>query len=462
MSTFTDLFARPDGAIGSNYTGVAGFGALEISGGAVRAAAVGHCAMVVAPAAATFSDDHECEVDYTAVANGDRAGPMVRCDPDAGTGYALDHDGNNRSLIRFDGETAVEVNDPWERFAVEPTDVVRLRAVDDQLSVYLNGELLYTKTDATYASGQPGMWYFWDNSRATLLGSISAADVGGGAPDEPELSIETQPTATVSGYVIDPAPVVHVLDADGEIDTAFTGEVTVELLGDGVLLGTTTVDAVAGVATFDDLRACETGTMQLRFSADEYDDVDSEGFSVTGGEAAATGDEMFQSPAIRSNEAQQAKRWILLRIRGSWDQDTDGVKAMLTKGGVLVDGDETPSPDDIVHVKGTLFKVDPGQGYTNVEPGVVITARVPAATGREEALSCAPILPSDNYNPALSGAELAKEVFKAVNGVGGFGVQRQEETDKVLVIVPGEEPHEVDARYEPILKAIVALGAAAT
>ena len=82
-------------------------------------------------------------------------------------------------------------------------------------------------------------------------------------PNETALVFTTQPTNTTAGSVITPPVVVTVLDAFANPDTSFTGAVTAAIgtnPSNGVLGGTLTVNAVAGVATFSDLSIDKPGT----------------------------------------------------------------------------------------------------------------------------------------------------------------------------------------------------------
>lgn len=66
----------------------------------------------------------------------------------------------------------------------------------------------------------------------------------------------------LAGVVWTTQPVVRVLKSDGSLDTGYTGPVTVSS-PDGLLSGTTTVSAVAGVATFVGLKFAAAGTPTL-------------------------------------------------------------------------------------------------------------------------------------------------------------------------------------------------------
>jgi hypothetical protein len=59
-------------------------------------------------------------------------------------------------------------------------DIIKVEAIGTNISVYKNGSLVETVSDATYASGQPGMLYNWTNVRATTLDDFNATDSGGG------------------------------------------------------------------------------------------------------------------------------------------------------------------------------------------------------------------------------------------------------------------------------------------
>src|SRR5512143_2672786 len=88
-----------------------------------------------------------------------------------------------------------------------------------------------------------------------LTGATSASfTVTTGAATQ--LAITTQPTNMTAGVAIAPAVTVEARDAGGNLTSTFSGNVTIALQanpGSGVLSGTLTQAAVAGVATFNDL-----------------------------------------------------------------------------------------------------------------------------------------------------------------------------------------------------------------
>jgi hypothetical protein len=105
---------------------------------------------------------------------------------------------------------------------------------------------------------------------------------GGAVVNWAGLAFTQQPINTPIGGVITPAVQVAARDALGNIDTGFTGNVVVSLTGGpGILGGTLSKAAVAGVATFDDLTVDSAGAYQLVALADGFDPVTSITFNVT-------------------------------------------------------------------------------------------------------------------------------------------------------------------------------------
>ena len=86
--------------------------------------------------------------------------------------------------------------------------------------------------------------------------------------DASQLVFTTQPADVIIDQVISPAVVITALDPFRNVATGFAGEVQIAiahdgsgLLGPATLGGTTTVPAVAGVATFSDLTLDRTGLL---------------------------------------------------------------------------------------------------------------------------------------------------------------------------------------------------------
>ncbi len=131
----------------------------------------------------------------------------------------------------------------------------------------------------------------WCSCFATALLMASTAAVQNPAG---RLVFTAQPSTTVAEAIIRPAVSVTVQDRSGQSVTGFTGAVTLSITdetgGDeSELSGTTTVAAVAGVATFSDLSINQAATgYTLTATADGFADVASAAFDITAAAASDT------------------------------------------------------------------------------------------------------------------------------------------------------------------------------
>jgi hypothetical protein len=83
-----------------------------------------------------------------------------------------------------------------------------------------------------------------------------------------QLVVTTQPVGNESGLALSTQPVVELRDAAGVLASTSTVAVTASLISStGTLIGTTTVNAVGGVATFTDLKINGSGAASISFSA---------------------------------------------------------------------------------------------------------------------------------------------------------------------------------------------------
>jgi hypothetical protein len=116
----------------------------------------------------------------------------------------------------------------------------------------------------------------------SALNPIIALAGGGGTATH--LAFSMQPVGATAGSVMPPVVVV-AQNAAGALDTSFANSVSLALganPGGGTLSGTTTVTAVAGVATFNDLSLNAAGTgYTLVASAPLLASVTSAAFNVT-------------------------------------------------------------------------------------------------------------------------------------------------------------------------------------
>jgi hypothetical protein len=273
----------------------------------------------------------------------------------------------------------------------------------------------------------------------------SAVDIGAheyiGAVDLTALEFTEQPQNAWDGEAI-PGPItVRALDADGDLDTSATSEVTLTRVGTGTLAGDAVKNLVAGVAVFDDLNIVGSGTHSLKANASGYPEATSDSFKVAtgtgvGGSALIAGGSVLSRP-IRRAEASAALRRIFMLIENdageAWDGSITGVKAKLSVHG----GSETDSPADIVRVAGKLHYVTPTDSYVDIDPGSFAIARVPAASGRREAIGVAEIIPADSYAAAASEAGIAKAVVRAANGLDGYKFEKKVGDNVLELTIPG-------------------------
>ena len=125
---------------------------------------------------------------------------------------------------------------------------------------------------------------------AGLTGSPLTTDATALAVTPTKLSVLTGPVSGKAGVALPPVTVV-AQDAAGNTIANFTGDVSVALganPGGSTLSGTTTVTAVAGMATFNDLRLNRPGTAYtLVFSSAALSPAVSGTFDITAGDANA-------------------------------------------------------------------------------------------------------------------------------------------------------------------------------
>jgi hypothetical protein len=143
-------------------------------------------------------------------------------------------------------------------------------------------------TFSTLSINKPAAGYTLSATSGTLTAATSNAftiSIGALA----QLVFTAQPTNATAGVAIAPAVVVTGRDAVGNTVTSFTGNVAVFIgtnPASGTLSGTTTVAAVAGVATFSTLSIDQAGTgYQLQAAAGAVNSGLSSAFTIAAGAA---------------------------------------------------------------------------------------------------------------------------------------------------------------------------------
>ncbi len=197
----------------------------------------------------------------------------------------------NLAQLKSDGVTPIPVDGTTDQSAVlfqalvadpDSGDVVRLEvevkpvgtAFVDTATVASTAVPRGTVATATVTGLADGVGYHWQARAVDETGRASAwVPFGANAESVPDfrvalsatqLAVLTQPSTTSAGSAIAPAVQVAVQDLSGNTITSFTGTVTAAIGSEspnrGPLSGTTAVAAVAGVATFSNLRLHKAGS----------------------------------------------------------------------------------------------------------------------------------------------------------------------------------------------------------
>jgi adhesin/invasin len=132
-----------------------------------------------------------------------------------------------------------------------------------------------------------------------VVSGVSVEFVPGSAS---RVAVQTEPVGGASGGLLNVQPQIEIQDANGNRLTDSTATVTVALAPGttGVLAGTTSVDAVNGVASFSDLTLAgpiETEYL-LTFTADGLATATSQPVTLTPGEAASGTSELTVTPTV--------------------------------------------------------------------------------------------------------------------------------------------------------------------
>lgn len=177
MTTASDNFNRANGGLGSNWT--TGIGTLAISSNAVVGTSVTTSISFWATATNTFGNDQESQVVVGNISTNIRYSAVAvrasgtRCyeaytDGASGAGHT--------AIARIDAGVETEILAVATTFTAG--DVLKLGIVGTTLQMYKNGTAVGgTVTDATYASGQPGIGTY----DVATIDDWSASDGAGSA-----------------------------------------------------------------------------------------------------------------------------------------------------------------------------------------------------------------------------------------------------------------------------------------
>jgi adhesin/invasin len=174
-------------------------------------------------------------------------------------------------------------------------------------------------------------------------GIVFALQVGNATPDTSNpvlvesaltalaLEFQQEPSDADAGAIITPAITVRAVDMIGITDLLFTDDITISIgnnPGGGTLSGTTTVAAVNGVATFDDISIDKAGSGYTLTATSTVSPANSETFDISPGPASGATSQITASPtSIPADGSSQSTITVELR-------DAEGNP--LTSGGDVV------------------------------------------------------------------------------------------------------------------------------
>jgi hypothetical protein len=185
----------------------------------------------------------------------------------------------------------VELQDETGTRVTGQTTMITLAIGSNPGGGTLSGTLTQTTTKgvATFSGlriNRSGTGYTLTASADGLTGAISDAfSISPASPSQLAFIMQPCPTGCRTGAALTPAPQVAVLDSLGNTVTRSTATVVMTLQGNqgqSALSGTTTVKAVAGIATFTNLNISQPGTgLSLHAASGLLAPVTGAAFTVT-------------------------------------------------------------------------------------------------------------------------------------------------------------------------------------
>jgi len=210
---------------------------------------------------------------------------------------------------------------------------------------------------------------------ALLVGSCTDSTSPG--PLAARMSFLVQPQATGAGMPMSPPIVVALEDASGQTVTGAKGPVTLALganPGHARLAGSTTVDAVNGVATFRGLSlgVSDTG-YTLTASSPGVGTETSDTFSITAGPAARL---VFETQPISANAGAPITPAVTVRVVDGFGNPTTSsvvVTLATTTVGVALQGTTSVAAVNGMATFSDLSMAQPGAGYVLAASAVGMT-----------------------------------------------------------------------------------------
>ncbi len=310
--------------------------------------------------------------------------------------------------------------------SVKVTDVNSnpVSGVNVTFAVASGGGTIVPASPATIATNASGIATLTSWTLGATVGANSVTATATGLAGSPvtfsatgtvgaatQLVLTTPPSGAVSGVVFTGQPTVEIRDANGNLTTSTAAVTVVKSSGGGTLTGTTTVNAVNGVATFSDLKLAGSGAHALTFTSTGLTSAVSGSFTVT--QVAASLSVLTQPSGASSGSAFTTQP--VVRIL-----DNAGLLVTTGAGATLAVGAEVATGG------GTL-----GGGVSVNASGGVATFATLAITG-----SGAHTLKFSTTSPALSVNSASFAVGAVATTIAAISVQAQNATAGTAVAAP--------------------------
>ena len=183
-TTVSDDFNRSNvNPLGGNWTTLSGANNLKILNNAIAGAVscVGSNACDAYWNAATFSNDQCSQVTLILAGNGIYSGPIVRASHSALAYYALNANGSSNYQLYKTASGSESILGANIAVVPKNNDILKICAIGNSITAYINGTLRGTRTDSTITTGSPGIEVSYSNTANPTLDNWSGWSVGAGS-----------------------------------------------------------------------------------------------------------------------------------------------------------------------------------------------------------------------------------------------------------------------------------------
>lgn len=340
----------------------------------------------------------------------------------------------------------VEVQDSYGNIVTSSTAAATVAIGSNPSGGALSGtkSISFVNGVATFnnlAIDKSGVGYTLTATSPGLSGATSTSfNITAGAPDH--LAFAQQPSTTQAGASISPAVTVQILDAQGNVATSSSDQITIAIgnnPGGGTLSGTVTVAAVNGLATFSGLSIDKVGTTYTLLATDTttptLTSATSSGFDITPG--AGTQLAFVQQP---TNTAPGGAITPAVTVEV---QDSSGNRVTSSSASITVaigtnpaagtlSGTLTVSAANGLATFSTLSIDNVGTGYTLTASGAGLTSGTSAAFNIQ-AGGAAKLRFAQQPTDALAGQTISPAVTVRVEDANGNLVTSSSATISVAI-----------------------------